>query len=300
MTWTRSGIVFDCDRAQMPVFSYAAGRHLVCYSDRDDDGRSFGNIVECKFNAKQKNEIYFMEPKQHVIRPGLPGQNDNAGVMPMQIINNKIFYIGWSLRKDVPYYNMTHIANWNGRNAEKLGPVLPPDIIDNSFSGTFHVMLTNEEAFWIGYYLSCDRWVCDELNNPQPSYDIKIATSSDCINWTKLGKTAISREGNEEGLSGATVLKFNGVHHMWFSAREGKNFRFGTGAYSIKHATSTDGVNWTRSDKYGLTADLAYGENMCAYPSIVEVNGVIHMIYNGKSFGEHGIFHAWMSNKDLI
>jgi len=299
MTWTRSGVVFDCDRAQMPVFSKLVDRYVVCYSERDQNGKSFGKLVECKFDLKDKKKIQFMGAEHNVIYPGLPGRNDNAGVMPMQIINDKLFYIGWSLRKDVPYYNMTHIAKWNGHKVEKLGPILPPDSIDNSFSGTFHVVPFDDETRWIGYYLSCDRWVHDEFDNLQPSYDLKIATSCDCINWSKLGKSAILREGDEEGLSGATVLKHHGIFHMWFSAREGKNFRFGRGAYSIKHATSTDGVNWVRSGKYGLTADLSRGENMCAYPSIMEVDGVLHMIYNGYSFGQRGISHAWMSKKQL-
>ena len=59
----------------------------------------------------------------------------------------------------------------------------------------------------MGYYLSCQHWLPDENNRLQPSYDIKIATSVDGINWNKLGKTAIKLEGKEAGATSATIIK---------------------------------------------------------------------------------------------
>ena len=57
--------------------------------------------------------------------------------MPMQQIENKLFYIGWTIREDVPYFNYTSIAEINGDSFTKMGPILAPDCVDQGFSGTF-------------------------------------------------------------------------------------------------------------------------------------------------------------------
>lgn len=299
MTWKRTGLVFASDRAQMPVFSMENDKIKIFYSDRDYEGKSYGNSVECEINSQEPYKLEFSNTQKEILRSGSRGLNDNAGVMPMQLIKSKLFYIGWSLRRDVPYYNLTHVAQEKNNSYEKLGPILSPDVKDNSFSGTLHVMPFSKEVPWIGYYLSCDRWVEDEYETLQPSYDLKIAISHDLVDWTKLGRIAIAREGDEEGISGASVLKHGKNYHMWFSARSGKRFRQGNGVYTIKHAISQDGLNWTRTGNYGLrpTADL--DENMCAYPSVLMQDGIIHLIYNGRSFGEGGIHHAWMELNTL-
>lgn len=299
MTWKRTGLVFACDRAQMPVFSTQNDKIKIFYSARDHEGKSYGNSVECNLNPRSPKKIGFSNIQNKILQPGMPGLNDNAGVMPMQLLQNKLFYIGWSLRHDVPYYNLTHVAQKTNELYNKLGPILPPDVKDNSFSGTLHVMPLNREVPWIGYYLSCDRWVEDEFEMLQPSYDLKIAISHDLLCWTKLGRIAISREGDEEGISSASVLKHRNSYHMWFSARSGKNFRQGNGVYAIKHAISHDGLSWTRTGNYGLSPTADFDENMCAYPSILMQNEIIHLIYNGRSFGEGGIHHAWMKLSDL-
>jgi hypothetical protein len=48
--------------------------------------------------------------------------------------------------------------------------------------------------------------------------------------------------------------------------------------YKIRHATSSDGIHWTKDNK-SIIADLI-GENECqALPSVLEVNGVYHMVF---------------------
>ena len=81
----------------------------------------------------------------------------------------------------------------------------------------------------------------------QPCYDIKIAVSYDGILWDKTGITAIELEGEEAGISAASVVEVEGVYHMWFSSRHAYEFRTNRDrAYKIKHATSKDGYTVKR------------------------------------------------------
>ena len=43
--------------------------------------------------------------------------------------------------------------------------------------------------------------------------------------WDKTGITAIELEGEEAGISSASVVEIDGVHHMWFSCRHAYEFR---------------------------------------------------------------------------
>jgi hypothetical protein len=297
MSWKRTGIFFEAERAQLPVISNFDDEFLVTFSSRDDKGRSLGNMITLHFN---NDEPVWSNLEIGIIKPGKPGSTDASGCMPMQIIDKKLYYIGWTLRQDVPYFNYCSVAERIEGSIIKLGPILAPDIIDNSFSGTLCVIKNINLDCYMGYYLSADKWIEDELGALQPSYDIKISKSYDGLQWKKLGLVAIAREGLERGVSAASVIMHDGLFHMWFSSREAKKFRSGEGVYKIKHAYSYDGLTWYRSNNYGLEYNADIGENMCAYPTIVIKDDKIHMFYNGFSFGQGGIYHAHMCVNDLL
>ena len=103
--------------------------------------------------------------------------------MPTCKIDEKLYYIGWTLRNDVPYYNYTSVAveynKYLNRGYRKLGPILSPDTVDNGYSGTIDIVKMGEK--YLGYYLSCTDWKFDENDTLQPCYDIKIAVSYDGI-----------------------------------------------------------------------------------------------------------------------
>lgn len=297
MIWKRTGLFFKADRAQLPVVSNVNGEFFVTFSSRDKQGRSVGNMLRLNFEVETP---VWSEFETKIIESGKPGSTDSSGCMPMQIINRKLYYIGWTLRKDVPYFNYCSVAEMVDGKINKLGPILAPDLIDGGFSGTLFVSKNINLNCYLGYYLSADKWIPDELGVLQPSYDIKIAKSYDGLRWEKLGLVAIARKGPEEGISAATIIVHNGLYHMWFSSREAKNFRLGQGAYKIKHAYSQDGIKWTLTNNFGLEHCADSGENMCAYPSVIINNQYLHMFYNGFSFGQRGIYHAYMSTEDLL
>jgi len=288
--WTFGGQILRNSRAQLPVVSKLHNSHFVVnYARRDELGRSHGfqRTLTCLFPPQ-------LGAESSILSPGEPGDTDVAGVMPMQQVNDLLFYIGWTLRKDVPYFNYLSVARQTCTGFSKLGPILAPDIIDKGFSGTFFVMKLGRKYF--GYYLSVVGWSQDEDNNVNPEYRIRIAVSKDALNWRRLDKTAIELEDFEAGISAITIISRKGVLHAWFSVRGSKNFRnSSSGGYKIVHALSHDGITWKRDSKFGLSPGFTAGaQSMVAYPSVYKIKGKLVMLFNGDGFGENGIFWCWL------
>lgn len=289
-TWTFGGQILSNSRAQLPVVSKLKnGHHVVNYAKRDKLGRSYGfqRTLTCLFPPQLGTE-------SAVLSPGEPGDTDVAGVMPMQQVNDLLFYIGWTLRKDVPYFNYLSVAKQTSSGFSKLGPILAPDIVDKGFSGTFFAIKFRRKYF--GYYLSVVGWSEDEDGNLNPEYNIRIAVSTDALNWRRLDKTAIELEEFEAGISAITIISHKGALHAWFSVRGSKNFRnSSSGGYKIVHAVSHDGIAWKRDTQFGLSPGFSTGvQNMVAYPSVYTVKGKLVLLFNGDGFGENGIFWCWL------
>ena len=62
-----------------------------------------------------------LHKKEYLISPGKPGSLDADGVMPTAFHGNYLYYIGWTLRKDVPYFNYTCVAQKVSEAYVKLG-----------------------------------------------------------------------------------------------------------------------------------------------------------------------------------
>lgn len=295
LDWKFGGQILCGSKAQLPVVSELSnGQHVVNYSRRDVLGQSHGfqRTLTCLFPP-------LLGPEVRLLSPGSPGDTDVAGVMPMQQVNDFLYYIGWTLRMDVPYCNYLSVAKQTADGFSKLGPILAPDVIDNGFSGTFFVVRFQDKYF--GYYLSVVGWSKDENGNLNPNYNIRIATSNDALNWHRLDKTALELEKNEGGISAITVIRRKGVLHAWFSVRGAENFRTSSsGGYKIVHAFSYDGISWTRDMHFGLSPGFSDGcINMVAYPSVYKVKENLVLLFNGDGFGDDGIFWAWLPVNSL-
>lgn len=301
MTWERHGVIYQIKnkRTQLPVLSKVGNNYHLWFSSKDQRGYSQG--YRLKFN--NVDQIFDLNnfKRKKILENGKVGSFDTFGVMPMQEINDYLFYIGWTVRKDVPYFNFTSVAKKISNNKyEKLGPILGPDITDNGFSGTFFITKLNKN--YIGYYLSQVSWEKDEKGIFNPTYDIKIALSKDLLNWEKSGNKAIHLKKNEGGISSATVIKLKNKWHMWVSVRSKRNFRDNRKfSYKIIHAYSKDALNWERTNLFSLKPrPEILGENiMTCYPNVHLYQDRIYMLYNGNGFGETGIRLATMKIKEL-
>jgi len=293
--WNKHGIIYSAKKAQLPVLEERNCSWRIYFTSRNKLNQNEGYFID----VEKGNPSNILAPAKQVLVPGKPGSTDSAGVMPTCKFEDKLYYIGWTIRKDVPYFNYCSVAKekFNAK-FKKRGPILSPDLIDPGFSGTICVTKLNDT--YMGYYLSCNNWLPDEEGNLQPSYSIRLATSDDGLNWNKSGIPTIKLRGEEAGISSATVYKHKDIFHMWFSVRNSIEFRTNPEhAYTIQHATSRDGYSWTRDIKFGIVQELEFESIMCAYPVVIPYEDKLHMFYNGNGFGETGIAHATMEMEKL-
>ena len=121
---------------------------------------------------------------------------------------------------------------------------------------------------------------------------IGYATSTNGVAWTKQG-VALAPSLPQDSLYAAypEVLKVGGGFVMWYSGFDGSNYR-------ILHATSADGVTWT---KQGVVLDVGAPGSMDDWyvwaPSLLVQGGTYSMWYVGqRSTTAPGIFLATSSD----
>lgn len=302
--WQRKGLIFkpkkNYSHTQLPVSINMGKKVRIFYSGRDKHGISHPYFFD--LNSDNLNKIIYCHNKS-IISLGEPGCFDDSGIMPACIIKIKhqyyLYYIGWSLRKNVPYSNAIGLAiSKDGKFFKKFSksPIFSLTNLEPYFTGTISVIKCGK--LYYAYYLSCIGW--RKVNKKmEPLYDIKIANSKDGITWNREGKVAIKlKKENEGGLASATIAKIKQTYHMWFSYRGIKDYRDNKRfSYRIGYAFSKNLYKWHRDDKkFNLHfSKNAWDSEMMAYPNVIKVKNNLILFYNGNGFGQTGI--GYLSNK---
>ena len=237
----------------------------------------------------KKHEIKKIS-KKPVLTPGELGTFDDNGVTASCLIKVKnvvyLYYIGWKPKSTTRYSLMTGLAisKNNGESFKRYSrsPILKlTDKEPFSILTAPYVMKIREKK-WFMWYVSCNEWV----NKDYPKYDIKLATSSDGINWLQKGIKSIKLKKNERAVARPSVLYEDGIFKMWFC------FEKKVGRYKIGYAESSDGVTWRRKD---INANISPGRKnegdnkMIAYPHVIKHKGLKYMFYNGNDYGKEGV-----------
>ena len=304
--WQRQGKFFDGidGRAQCPVVDIDNdGFWRIYFSHRDSNNHSYTSYIDVEAGNP---ENILRNSEAPVLSPGPLGSVDQAGAMATSIITSNtakyLYYIGWSQRLDVPYFNTTCMSasSIEGNNWYKVGPILSPDRIDDGYSGTFYPVVNHSKTRWTGIYLSCFEWVKID-GRIEPRYNLKRAESQDGTNWTKTGDTVIDIQSSQGGASQMTVWynPMRGIYQGWYSMRNNRKYRDNHEyAYRIRYAESFDLINW---EEYTMSMEnclYATGNTndwdgiMCCYPCVIEYNKTLYMFYNGNGFGQTGIGYA--------
>jgi hypothetical protein len=294
--WVKHGLIFDECHAQLPVADVYDDFIRIYFSTRIDK-RSRPMFIDVDKSNPKNILCKSMNP---ILELGRPGTFDWAGVMPTAIVRHGelkyLYYIGWSVREDVPYHNNLGLAisNDNGNCWKKIseGPIFHTSLMEPGYIGTIDVLIEGRK--WHGWYLSCRNWVLID-GKMEPVYDIKYATSQDGVNWTPSGITAIKLEKNEGGISAARVILTNNGFKMWFSVRNKENYRSDpNNSYRIKTATSMNGTDWVRNNDTEIEISKeGWDDTMTCYPYIISQAGEPDiMFYNGNGFGATGIGYA--------
>jgi hypothetical protein len=293
--WKKIKNIYSFHHAQVPVVQDIGDRWRIFYSNRVE-----GKSVPSSFLVSKEDQRIISKFEAPLVKLGERGTFDWAGVMPTALIQPEqstifLYYIGWSIRKDVPYHNNLGlmISKDNGKTFQKFseGPIFSTSYKEPGYIGTIFVLF--DEGFFKGWYLSCRRWIEVE-NKIEPIYDIKYAISKNGVDWEPTNITCIQLEKDEGGISQASVVKGNnGTYHMWFSVRNQVDFRNNkSNSYRVKYASSLDGINWTRQPNPNFELDISttgWDSEMVAYPCVIKDNKDLYMFYNGNGFGKTGI-----------
>jgi len=293
--WIRKGNIFNEHHAQLPVVDEYFNFYRIYYSTRIE-----GKSVPMYIEIDKENPNKIINKGFKILELGKRGSFDWAGIMPTEIITinsvKYLYYIGWSLRLDVPYHNSLGLAVSydDGNTWEKYsnGPIFNTSHLEPGYVGT--VSILKEDKTWRMWYLSCFDWI-NYKDKYEPIYDIKYAESIDGINWKPSGMICIPLEGDEGGISASRVIKIENKYHMWYSIRNKTDYRKNVNnSYRIKKSISNDGFSWTKINSIDLDIDTnsKWDNEMVCYPFIIKQNNKKIMFYNGNEFGKSGIGFA--------
>jgi len=294
--WEKKGNIFSKHWAQLPVVDTSYENFWRIFYSQRIENKSYPMFVD----IKKDNPVEIINESQlPIVTLGELGTFDQAGVMPTEIVsfNDKkyLYYIGWSNRKDVPYFNTIGLAisEDNGNTFKKFstGPVFGCSYKEPGYTGTIKILI--EKNIWKAWYLSCRKW--QEINGiVEPFYDIKYAESTNGIDWEPHNKTCIHMDEDFAGVSQASVLKIDNKYHMWFSARKKTDYRTNpNNSYRIYKAISQNGIDWEYDKTPSLdVSETGWDSTMVEYPYVIFDKQSYYMFYNGNGFGKEGIGYA--------
>jgi len=241
------------------------------------------------------SKILYISEKP-ILELGGTGTFDEFGIYPTSVYreNNEVvaYYGGWTRCESVPFNVSIGMAKSldNGITFSKIGkgPILSHSINEPFILSGPKIRKFNN--IWYLYYIAGKEWIWDNCK-PEPVYKIRLATSTDGIDWKKHNQNLIPDELDEnECQASPDVFYYNNLYHMFFCYRQGRNYRGKEGGYRIGYAYSSDLINWTRNDSLaGITvSDSGWDSEMVAYPHVFELDNEIYMFYLGNHVGKYG------------
>lgn len=310
LTWRRVGKIFDpsdfalasgCTAfAQSPQALVFDDRVRIYFSSRQPDrnGKFLSHV--CYVDMARDLGSVIGVNQSPVIELGALGCFDQHGIFPMNVLRHEGrihgYTSGWTRRVSVSVDTGIGLAfsEDDGRTFRRIGdgPVLTSSLQEPFLVGDPFVMVV--DGTYHMWYIFGTHWVrFGDAQAPDRVYKIGHATSADGIDWRKEEGRRIVTDALHENESQAlpTVVRIGEFHHMFFCFRESSDFRTGEGrGYRIGHAYSRDLVDWIRDDDAGglPLADAGWDSAMMCYPHAFELDGRIHLLYNGNEFGRHG------------
>lgn len=308
--WKKMGLVLDPGKladkpewfnefAQAPnslIFDNYIRVYFCCRPKPDAKGQFVSYCTYVDLNRSNLFEIVNLA-KEPILKLGELGTFDEFGTYPVSVINvgDEVFayYGGWTRCESVPFNVSLGLAKSidGGKTFNKIGngPVLT-----HSLNEPFVVTSPKIRKYgdtWYLAYTAGREWLIAE-GRPEVIYKLRMAYSSDGINWTKLNRNIVADKlGEDEAQACPDIIFQNGKYHMFFCYREATNFRFAKErTYRIGYAYSSDMLNWTRDDsRAGIDiSNEGWDSEMVAYPHLLEVDGEIFMFYLGNQVGRYG------------
>jgi len=267
-----------------------------CRPTADENGQYVSYAAYVDLNRNNLFEILNVS-KEPVLKLGENGTFDEFGTYPLSVIRNGEdvlgYYGGWTRCESVPFNVAIGFATSNndGETFNKIGkgPILSYSPEEPFILSGPKIRIFNNR--WYLWYIAGRRWIVAD-GKPEPVYKIRIASSSDGINWTKMNKDIIEDKlGEDEAQASPDVLFYNGKYHMFFCYRQAFDYRKNKDrSYRIGYAFSYDMNSWIRDNsKVGIDVSKeGWDSEMVAYPHVFELDGNIYMLYLGNQVGRFG------------
>ncbi|MDA7489766.1 hypothetical protein N9A46_06200 [Candidatus Pelagibacter ubique] len=195
-----------------------------------------------------------------------------------------LFYVGWKKNKKYKFENNLLLAVKKNNEFNRVKKII--DSKSSPFGSGSCYILKKDNMFYM-WFTSFIKRNNKKKNNLNYEYVIKLAKSSDLINWkVKPGVSINFNSKKENAISKPSIIVKNSKYHMWYCYR-GKNYKIG-------YAISTNGIKWQRRDKNVkfIGKDYKWDSNEKCYPSVINVGKKLYMIYSGNNYGKSGIGYS--------
>ena len=306
--WQKLGLVFNPTKienrfwlkefAQGPsvlIFDKFIRVYFSCRPFPDENKQYVSYSAYVDLNRSNLFEIIDVANKP-ILELGKKGTFDEFGTYPTSVIryNDEIlaYYGGWTRCESVPFNVAIGFAKSHddGKTFKKVGdgPVLSYSLNEPFILSGPKIRNFNNKLYL--FYIAGKKWIV-EKGKPEPVYKIRMATSSDGVNWYKHDKDLITNKvEDDEAQASPDVIYYNGLYHMFFCYRYSKNYRGKENGYRIGYAYSNDLENWTRDDsKAGIDiSNDGWDSEMVSYPHVFELDGSLYMFYLGNQVGKYG------------
>jgi predicted GH43/DUF377 family glycosyl hydrolase len=256
------------------------------------DSNNFGRTTYVDLDIDDPQKVLNVAPEP-VLDLGELGTFDDCGTVPSSILEFRgrtyMYYIGHQRTVRVPHmlFGGVAVLQSDGRFLRQSRIPMMDRTEEEPFIRSAAFVM-NEDGLLKMWYVSCREWT---YTAGQLHYNcaIRLATSTDAVNWTTDPHICISPNAEDEYAVGRpSVIRENGMYYMWYSVRSFPD------RYTIGHAESPDGFHWTRKDAdWSLTpSDEGWDSEMTCYPFVIDIKGVRHMFYNGNRHGGSGFGYA--------
>lgn len=306
--WKKLGKVFDPVSQEKKNWMeiYAQSPNIIIFDDyvrvyfssrakADENGQFVSRLGFIDLDKKNLFNILNIS-ENPILKLGERGTFDEFGTYPVSVIKDddeiKAYYAGWTRCESVPFNAAIGFAKSddNGNSFKKIGkgPVLSYSYDEPFVLGSPRIKKFNGKYYL--WYSAGIKWK-ETDTTPQPIYKIRLAISSDGINWTKQGKNIIENILEEdECQASAEVFYYENKYHMFFSYRYNLRYNDKGRGYKIGYAYSDDLVIWTRDDsQVGIDiSEEGWDDESVSYPSIFELNNKVYMLYQGNGIGKNG------------
>lgn len=307
-TWQKQGRVFNPseikDRAWLKEFAQAPSVlvfdefvrvYFSCRPPADEKGQYVSYSAFVDLNRKDLFEIIRVS-ETPILKLGELGTFDEFGTYPVSVIKHqnevRAYYGGWTRCESVPF-NVAigyGVSKNNGETFKKSGdgPILSYSLDEPFILSGPKIRKFNNQ--WYLFYIAGKKWIVDN-GKPEPVYKIRMAISTDGINWVKNNTDLIeTRVEENEAQASPDVFYYEGKYHMFFCYRYSADYRGKNNGYRIGYASSDDLVNWTRDDtKAGIEISAeGWDSEMVSYPHVFELDGAVYMFYLGNQVGRFG------------